>query len=145
MKVERTTQGASCDGMTDNGSRVLVVDDDAWVRSAVSKYFSSEGVDYDICSDPEDAVAQCIRTPARYGLVLLDIRFPEGDLGFDASRRIMEACPDAPPVIIGMTAHRDVYDRDELAKVGMSDVLVKPLFKWLVINLAREHCERGAA
>lgn len=118
---------------------VLIVDDDAWIRTAMARYLRSEGIEADTCTNPEDAIRRCTAEGAQYDLVFMDIRFPEGELGYQAARRIVERC-DAPPVIIGITSFANAAGDIDPAEWGMEEVIVKPLLKWFVVNLARRHC-----
>lgn len=118
---------------------VLIVDDDPWMRRSMTRYLAAEGIDVQSARDPEAAFALWSEDETRFSLVFMDIRFPEGELGFDAARRIKEASRE-PPVIIGMTSFDTGGRKDEADAAGMQEVMVKPLFKWLVVNLARRHC-----
>ena len=118
---------------------VLIVDDDPYVRDRMAEFLGEEGIDFETCDDPDEAVARCARQPARYSLVFMNMRFPVGDIGFDKASRIAAF---KGPKVIGMTSQASLYSAETCRKWGMVEMIVKPLFKWLVVNLALKH---GAA
>ncbi len=126
------------------GPVVLAVDDDPWVRFRLEGFLLEAGVPFELCADPYDALERCKARPLFYGLVLMDIRFPGGDLGFEVSKKISSLGNSSQrPQVIGMSGYPNLYRFNGGAEWGMVDILPKPLFKWLVINLVREHCGTG--
>lgn len=62
--------------------RILIADDNDWVRSAIKNLLSGEGV-YDICDEASNAVeAMRLAGELRPELVLLDVSMP-GTNGLD--------------------------------------------------------------
>lgn len=107
----------------------------------LESFLREAGVRYELCSDPYDALERYKARPSAYSLILMDIRFPEGDLGFEVSKQIAELAEgDAPLPIVGMSGYPNLYRFNGGAEWGMVDILPKPLFKWLVINMVREYC-----
>ena len=101
-------------------ARVLVVDDDPAVRSAVSRALR---VDYDVAeaADGSEALAQQASSPA--DVIVLDLLMPEvGGIEVCRSLRRRE---DAVPILV-VTARDAVDDRVEGLDAGADDYLVKP-------------------
>jgi len=101
-------------------TRVLVVDDDPAVRSAVARALR---VDYEVgeAVDGADALAQHAASPA--DAIVLDLLMPEIG-GLDVCRSLRRR-GDAVPVLV-VTARDAVSDRVEGLDAGADDYLVKP-------------------
>ncbi|MCF1480663.1 response regulator transcription factor [Agrobacterium vitis] len=101
--------------------RVLLVEDDAVLGQAIRDHVGAAGHAVDWMKGLQDAEA-CTRTVA-YGLILLDLRLPDGN-GIDFLKRLREH-GDVTPIII-LTAHDQISDRIEGLNSGADDYLVKP-------------------
>ena len=101
-------------------TRVLVVDDDPAVRSAVSRALR---VDYEVdeAVDGADALARHAASPA--DAIVLDLLMPEVG-GLDVCRSLRRR-GDGVPVLV-VTARDAVSDRVEGLDAGADDYLVKP-------------------
>jgi two-component system response regulator MprA len=101
-------------------TRVLVVDDDPAVRSAIARALR---IDYDVdeAVDGADALAQHSTTP--FDAIVLDLLMPEVN-GLEVSRALRRR-GDAVPVLV-VTARDAVDDRVEGLDAGADDYLVKP-------------------
>jgi CheY-like chemotaxis protein len=120
---------------------VLAVDDDPWVRLRLEEFLREAGVPFELCADPHEAFRRCAARRSAYGLVLMDIRFPAGNLVGEISRKIAAlGGGSAGPAIIGMSDCANLEKFQRGTEWGMIDILPKPLFKWLIINLAHEFC-----
>jgi two-component system response regulator MprA len=101
-------------------TRVLVVDDDPAVRSAVARALR---VDYDVdeAADGAEALARHASTPA--DAIVLDLLMPQLG-GLDVCRSLRTR-GDTVPVLV-VTARDAVSDRVEGLDAGADDYLVKP-------------------
>ena len=102
--------------------RVLVVDDDVFVRAGLRMVLSSDP-DLDLVAEAGDgveAVARC--RDLRPDVVLMDLQMPVLD-GVGATRQIT-ALDDAPAVLILTTFHLDSYVLDAL-EAGARGYLLK--------------------
>jgi two-component system, OmpR family, response regulator MprA len=101
-------------------ARVLVVDDDPAVRSAVSRALR---VDYSVeeAADGAEALAQQASSPA--DLIVLDLLMPE--IGGIEVCRTLRRREDRVPILV-VTARDAVDDRVEGLDAGADDYLVKP-------------------
>jgi two-component system response regulator MprA len=103
-----------------SGERLLLVDDDPRVLSAVGRRLVFEGFAVDLASTGATALELATtRTPA---LVILDVMLPEMD-GLEVARRLREL---GPIPILMLTARDAVADRVAGLRSGADDYLVKP-------------------
>jgi two-component system, OmpR family, response regulator MprA len=101
-------------------ARVLVVDDDPGVRSAIARALR---IDYDVgeATDGADALAQHAATPA--DAIVLDLLMPQVG-GLDVCRSLRRRSDPVPVLVV--TARDAVDDRIEGLDAGADDYLVKP-------------------
>ena len=111
------------------GRRVLVVDDNDSARQVLLGML--EGMSFKVVAvDSGKAALQSVRTAAQQGqpfeLLLLDWQMPGMD-GIETARRVLELGLQPPPHLLMVTAH----GREEVLvgaqKVGIEDVLLKPI------------------
>ncbi|MCL6707929.1 response regulator transcription factor [Pseudomonas sp. R2.Fl] len=124
--------------------RVLLIEDDAVLGEAVRDHVAAAGHAVDWTMTVEDARAAV--SAVDYGLVLLDLRLPDGR-GIDFLRG-MRASGSAVPVII-LTAFDQISDRIEGLNSGADDYLVKPFdldeLTARMRAVARRHAGRPAS
>lgn len=101
--------------------RVLLVEDDKSLGSAVRDHIVNQNNAVDWAKTLEDAYAAIDTTV--YDFVLLDLRLPDG-FGVDFLRSIRAKNVITPVVIL--TAHDQISDRIEGLNSGADDYLVKP-------------------
>ncbi len=99
---------------------ILVVDDEARIRSIIKKYAEFEGYSVIEAADGMEAVHLC-RTQ-EFDIVIMDIMMPELD-GFSACREIRKTS-NIP--IIMLSARGEEYDRINGFELGIDDYVVKP-------------------
>jgi two-component system response regulator MprA len=101
-------------------TRVLVVDDDPGVRSAIARALR---VDYDVdeAEDGADALSQHAAAPA--DAIVLDLLMPEVG-GLEVCRSLRRRNDPVPVLVV--TARDAVDDRIEGLDAGADDYLVKP-------------------
>jgi two-component system OmpR family response regulator len=101
--------------------RILLVEDEPSLGAAVREHLADPGHGVDWAQRLEEA-DDCLAT-VEYGLVLLDLRLPDGD-GLDllkALRRRGNTCP-----VIILTARDQIRDRIAGLNAGADDYMVKP-------------------
>ena len=101
-------------------TRVLTVEDDERIRTALRLALEDEGWEVDEVSSGEEALAAFDRVPA--DVVLVDIMLPGID-GFDICRALRKSS-DVPIVMI--TARSDTHDVVAGLEAGADDYLTKP-------------------
>ena len=99
---------------------LLVVDDEARIRSIIKKYAEFEGHSVTEAGDGMEAVRLCRKE--KYDVVIMDIMMPELD-GFSACREIRKVT-DTP--IIMLSARGEEYDKINGFELGIDDYVVKP-------------------
>ncbi|CAB4606179.1 unannotated protein [freshwater metagenome] len=102
------------------GTRILTVEDDERIRTAVKMALEDEGWEVEEADNGEDALAAFTRHPA--DVVLIDIMLPGID-GFDVCRAIRRSS-DVPIVMV--TARADTHDVVAGLEAGADDYLTKP-------------------
>jgi DNA-binding response OmpR family regulator len=106
-----------------NRPRILLVDDDAAVRSAVSGALAGEGYDVDCLGDAEEALRQALAEPP--SLVLLDVTMPRLD-GWELCEILRRQSQTREVPVLFITGRTDVRDRITAMQVGGTDFISKP-------------------
>ena len=99
---------------------ILIVDDEARIRSIIKKYAEFEGHSVSEAADGMEAVHFCRNS--QFDIIIMDIMMPELD-GFSACREIRKIC-DTP--IIMLSARGEEYDKINGFELGIDDYVVKP-------------------
>ncbi len=102
-------------------ARILVVDDEPAVQSALSRALTLEHYEVAQAADGQEALERLGATP--YEAVILDIAMPRLD-GLEVCRRLRQG-GDRTPVLM-LTARGEVDDRVAGLDAGADDYLVKP-------------------
>ena len=99
---------------------ILIVDDEARIRSIIKKYAEFEGHTVSEAGDGMEAVRLCRK--GKYDVIIMDIMMPELD-GFSACREIRKVT-ETP--IIMLSARGEEYDKINGFELGIDDYVVKP-------------------
>ena len=121
---------------------ILVVDDEARIRSIIKKYAEFEGHTVTEAADGMEAVHFCRN--AQFDIIIMDIMMPELD-GFSACREIRKIS-DTP--IIMLSARSEEYDKINGFELGIDDYVVKPFSPkelMLRIEAVMKRVARGSA
>jgi two-component system nitrogen regulation response regulator NtrX len=106
-----------------SAARILVVDDEADIRSLLREILSEEGYEVEVAADAGQArTARARQAP---DLVLLDIWMPDTD-GITLLREWSETVSDGCPVVM-MSGHGTVETAVEATRLGAFDFVEKPL------------------
>jgi two-component system, NtrC family, nitrogen regulation response regulator NtrX len=123
-------------------ARILVVDDEADIRSLLEEILSEEG--YDVVSAANAAQARDKRQSAGPDLVLLDIWMPDADgislLRESAGRPGLRPCP-----VVMMSGHGTVETAVEATRLGAFDFIEKPLSLAKLLRTVERALESGRA
>lgn len=108
--------------------RVLVVEDELDLATAIAESLRENGYATDVAGDADSALR--LAAVNSYDLVCLDLNLPDGD-GLDICRQVASGPihsfdPGPPPKIIMLTARGRVADRIKGLDEGADDYLVKP-------------------
>ena len=77
--------------------RVLVVEDEGYVRASLGEVLGQRGFDVDLTGSVSEALESLARRPV--DVVLTDLRMPEAD-GIDLVTRMQTAHPQVPVVVL---------------------------------------------
>jgi len=117
---------------TSQDTLVLVVDDEASIRSSLSGILKDEGISVIEAADGESAISILVEhNPA---LVLLDIWMPGID-GLETLKKIKEIRPNTPVVMI--SGHATISTAVAATRLGAADFLEKPLGLTSTIEVVR--------
>ena len=99
---------------------ILIVDDEAKIRTIIKKYAEFEGHSVAEACDGMEAVNMCRKNT--YDIIIMDIMMPELD-GFSACREIRK---NSQTPIIMLSARGEEYDKINGFELGIDDYVVKP-------------------
>jgi two-component system, NtrC family, response regulator AtoC len=106
---------------SDAGTRVLVVDDEAVVRSGMARVLERQGLEVEVAADGGEALDKLASRP--FCVVFLDIKMPGMD-GVEVLRQVRTHHPRT--LVIMITGYPNMEDAIECLKLGAVDYLVKP-------------------
>lgn len=107
--------------MTDDESRILLVDDDSAFSSVMERGFQRRGFTTCICASAEEAMAACAEFQPSH--ILLDLNMP-GTSGLIALPRLLQLAPEARLVVL--TGYSSIATAVEATKAGACNYLCKP-------------------
>ena len=113
-------------------TRVLIVDDAAFMRSMLRRILEDEG--FEIQEAPDGDVAIKKYKESKYDLITMDIVMPNVD-GVTAVKEIMRIDPDAKIIMITALAHKTLVLR--ALRAGAKDFIVKPFDSTAVIEAVK--------
>lgn len=115
--------------------RILVVDDEAHIRTTVKMVLTKAGYDVVEAEDGEKGM-QAIKSndnPLMVDMILCDMQMPKID-GVGAIAHFRSQFPSVPVVV--MTGHPDI--KGATMKQGVKDYLVKPIEKDKLLAVVQE-------
>lgn len=101
--------------------RILLIDDDEWIRDSLRFFFESEGCSFVALGSAEQAIEDVKQH--RYDIIFIDYRLPGID-GLDFLERIKDIHPNAMKVLLTAYKTKDVMDR--AFSMGVDDFIEKP-------------------
>jgi len=113
-------------------TRVLIVDDAAFMRSMLRRILEDEG--FEIQEAPDGDVAIKKYKESKYDLITMDIVMPNVD-GVTAVKEIMRIDPDAKIIMITALAHKTLVLR--ALRAGAKDFIVKPFDSTAVLEAVK--------
>ena len=116
---------------------VIVVDDEASIRTAVEQWLSLSGFDVQLFSRAEECLAQLPRDFP--GVILSDVRMP-GLSGLDLLAEVQRRDADLPVILL--TGHGDVPMAVEAMRDGAYDFLEKPFSPDALLNSLRRALDK---
>jgi two-component system cell cycle response regulator DivK len=106
------------------GSRILIVEDNSDNRTLITDILSA--MDYTVIEaiDGEEGVEKAVSEQP--DLILMDLSLPQMD-GWTATQKIRANEALKNTIIIALTAHAMVGDREKALKAGCDDYISKPV------------------
>ena len=101
--------------------RILIVDDEVKILKLLSRYFSRQGHEVRVTTEPYQALR--LVQSERFDVLILDHRMPQLT-GLEVFKRVRRG--ESPPKVILMTAHATVEKAVETMKLGAVDYIQKP-------------------
>jgi CheY-like chemotaxis protein len=112
--------------------RVLVVDDDRWVRNLLVATLSGAHVEVLLAADGAAALQQAITQ--RPDLIVLDVRLPDCD-GVTLCRRLREHPASAHTPVLILTADHQAATQQASLAAGAAAFCTKPFSPTALLNL----------
>jgi putative two-component system response regulator len=103
--------------------RVLVVDDEESIRTALAKFLRARGYEVTTAENGDEALA-AVRSGDRFTLMLCDVRMP-GLTGVELVPMVLDV--DADIAVMMLTAVNDASTATEALAAGAMDYLMKPV------------------
>ena len=101
--------------------KILLVDDDEWIRDSLSFFFEAEGCNLLTFESAEEGM-KALKQQA-YDIVISDYKLPGMD-GLEFLRRVKEKQPNAFEILI--TAYANCEILKEAKMMGVQDFIPKP-------------------
>ena len=113
---------------------VLVVDDNAVIRQALCRLFTSEP-DFDVCGEAENGQDAIEKAQVLHpDLIVMDLSMPVMN-GIDAARALKTLMPMVPVIIF--SEYSDVFSENEARSAGISALVSKSENVSVLIDKAR--------
>ena len=110
--------------------KVLVVDDEDFHRELMQKLLSRLGYEVAVAESAEEAFS--LLKNEKFPVIITDLIMLEMD-GVEFCQMLRET--DTKTVVIALSGHTDLYDRERLIEAGFDNHLTKP-FKIEIISQA---------
>jgi two-component system phosphate regulon response regulator PhoB len=120
--------------------RILVVDDDAFIRRPLESILRNEGFEPLTAVDGPECLERL--SEARPDLIILDVMMPGRD-GFDVCKTIKQEVEYADIPIILLSARGQEHDRERGLCLGASEFMTKPYSPAQLVRRVRELLERS--
>jgi putative nucleotidyltransferase with HDIG domain len=124
-------------GLPEDRPRVLVVDDEKFIRDIIADFLGMEGYIVRTAEDGSSAVTELER--ARYDMVISDLKMPRMG-GLDLLKEVSKTHPDTLTVI--MTGFGTVETAIDAMKRGAYDYILKPFKVEEVVHIVQRGLEK---
>lgn len=101
--------------------KILLVDDDEWIRDSLSVFFEAEGCHLLALETAEEALQVLNRQS--YDIIISDYRLPDMD-GLELFRLVKKSHPHSVKILF--TAYGDTDIVSEADRIGIDDFIQKP-------------------
>jgi DNA-binding NtrC family response regulator len=111
------------------GKKIMLIDDDEWIRDSLSLFFQSEGCELLAVETAEEGVQVFKKQP--YDIIIADYKLP-GMNGLEFFERIKAL--GTPVVKILITAYGSEEVISEAHTIGIVDIIEKPLTTTIIVD-----------
>ena len=101
--------------------KILLVDDDRWIRNSMTLFFEGEGCYLMACESAEEGL-EALRNQ-NYDIIFVDYKLPGMD-GIEFLKRAQESYPHAMKILL--TAYKSDDVVSEAVGIGVDDFIEKP-------------------
>jgi CheY-like chemotaxis protein len=101
--------------------KMLLIDDDEWIRDSLSLFFEGEGCHLVAVETAEEGIEELRKQG--YDIILVDYRLPGMD-GLEFLKRIKDSHPDILTVLITAYGSEDVFLKAR--NIGVTGIVDKP-------------------
>lgn len=115
--------------------KILMIEDNLLIQKLVGLMLADWGYKYDIFSNGKSAVENC--KFQNYDLILMDIHMPELN-GYETTKYIRYTLKLELP-ILAMTAHPKPNEKEKCLRIGITDIIAKPIKETKLFNLITNH------
>ena len=115
------------------GERILIVEDNPMVASALNFKLCKEGYDVIVCSDGTSAI-ELVKT-IQFNLILIDLVLPFTS-GMNVIKWVKTEFPFLPVIVLSAAAEKNIITRTYL--LGASDFIAKPFDPLLLSSSIRD-------
>ena len=128
--------------MSDNQSRILVVDDDPSIQEILRIILEKNGYDVHLATDGEEAVQRFL--DVQPDLVISDISMPKGD-GFNVAILIRSKDQEGKktPILLISAFYDDRANQDNAERCGADAFLPKPFTQKQLMDVVEELLDRA--
>jgi len=104
-------------------ARILVIDDDRYIRSGCARIFQKDGWSVTCADDGDQGLKEILNSPDSYDVILLDLLMP-GMSGIEVLAQILAFNPKLPVIIMTGLATADSVT--EVVRKGAYGCIAKP-------------------
>ena len=102
--------------------KMLLIDDDEWIRDSLSIFFESEGCHLKALETAEEGLKALEKQP--YDIIIVDYRLPGMD-GLDFLRQIKNSYSNAIKIMVTAYGNKELIS--EAKQIGVQGFLEKPI------------------
>ena len=124
--------------------KTILIDDDEWIRDAMSIFFASEGCSLQTLETAEEALKVCEKES--FDIVIVDYMLPgmNGIAFLKALERLMEDRPFTPIIKILITAHGEDEILTLAKQAGFHAIVHKPFTPEVIEKAIRSHMGKNS-
>jgi DNA-binding NtrC family response regulator len=109
--------------------KILLIDDDEWIRDSMTLFFESEGCRLDALETAEEGVRAL--SQQKYDIIISDYKLAGMD-GISFFREIQKTHPDTLKMLITAYGNQDLFS--ETARLGIGQCVAKPFTSETIVK-----------